>query len=69
MLFELNGKIYIKPFVNKIVEIKVTKEDDQIIFEPTDKVLYITPEIKEKMVSISNEDAYKIYSKSTKKTI
>lgn len=69
MLYELNGKIYIKPFVNKIVEVKVSKEDNEIVFTPTNVVLYITPEIKEKLVPVSNEDAYRIASKSGKKSV
>lgn len=69
MLYELNGKIYIRPFVNKIVEVKVAKEDNEIVFTPTDIVLYITPEIKGKMVPVSNEEAYRIFSKSGRKSL
>lgn len=59
MLYKYNGKIYIKPFSNKIVEVKVIKKNNEYNVEPTDKALELTKEIEGELVSISLEEAVK----------
>lgn len=58
MLYEYNGKIYIKPFSNKMVEVEITKNENGYDVKPTKKNVEVTPEIKEKIVEISLKDAY-----------
>ena len=69
MLYEYNGKVYVKPFVNKIVEVKLVKRDDKLDIEPTTKILDLTSEIKKEMVSITFEEAVKKLSKLDKKSL
>lgn len=69
MLYEFNGKIYVKPFSNKIVEVEMSKnENENFDIVPTTKIVYLTPEIKEKMVEVTNEEAYKILNAKKSKT-
>lgn len=65
MLYKYNGKIYVKPLVNKIVEVTVEKKGNEYNVKPEKEAIYLTPEIKEKMAEISIEDAYKSKSKSS----
>ena len=69
MLYEYNGKIYVKPLVNKIVEVTVTKKGDEYDVKPGDKFKYITPEIQKEMVQTTVEEAYKRNSKSNKESL
>lgn len=59
MLYQYNGKTYIKPFSNRLVEVEISKKDNEYDVKPTKKNVEITPEIKEKIVEISLSDAYK----------
>lgn len=63
MLFEYENKVYIKPFKEKIVEVKVTKKGDEYNVEPLNKTVIITPKISEKIHSITIEKAYKLQSR------
>ena len=58
MLYQYNGKTYIKPFSNKLVEVEITKSENGYDVKPTKENVEITPEIKEKIVEISLKDAY-----------
>lgn len=58
MLYEYNRKIYIKPFSNKMVEVEISKSENEYDVKPTKKFVEITPEIREKIVEISLENAY-----------
>lgn len=58
MLYEYNKKIYVKPFPNKMVEVEITKKENEYDVKPTKKVVELTPEIKEKIVGITLQDAY-----------
>lgn len=69
MLYKYNDKIYVKPFSNKIVEVEITKNDDDFDIQPTNKIVFLTPQIKNEMVEVTNEEAYKSASKSSKKSI
>lgn len=68
MLYELNGKIYVKPFSSKLIEVKVSKDGNKYDVKATDKIVEITPEIKRKLTEVTLKDAYdkthKIESKS-----
>ena len=66
MLYEFNGKIYVKPFVNKIVEVEITKQDDGFDVKPTTKEVELTTEIRQNLTEISIEEAAKKASKSKK---
>lgn len=65
MLYRYNGKIYVKPLVNKIVEVTVEKKGDEYNIKPAKEFIYLTPEIKSKMVEISVEEAAKSKNKSS----
>lgn len=58
MLYQYNGKIYVKPFSNKMVEVEITKAENEYDVKPTKRTVELTPEIKEKIVEISLKDAY-----------
>lgn len=53
MLYEYNGKFYVKPFSNKLVEVNIDKESNELDLKPTKKVVVITPEVKSKMVEVN----------------
>lgn len=58
MLYQYNGKIYVKPFSNRLVEVDISKEGNEYDVKPTKRTVELTPEIKEKIVEISLKDAY-----------
>lgn len=60
MLYEYNGKIYIKPLVNKIAEVKISKKGDEYDIQPTGKIIYITDEIKKEWTPVSKKNAYEL---------
>lgn len=64
MLYKYNDKIYVKPLVNKIVEVNITKKGDEYDIQPNKDFTYITPDIKKKMIEITVEDAYKMKNKA-----
>lgn len=69
MLYEFNKKIYVKPFSNKLVEVEVSKNENGYDVEPTKKTLIITPEIKNKIIEVTLEQACKRSSKKRLNTI
>lgn len=58
MLYEYNRKIYVKPFSNKMVEVEITKNENEYDVKATNRFVNLTPEIKEQIVEISLKDAY-----------
>lgn len=58
MLYEYNGKFYVKPFSNKLVEVEVSKKGNEYDVKATKKVVEIRPEIRNKIVGISLKEAY-----------
>lgn len=58
MLYEYNGKIYVKPFSSKMVEVEISKKENEYDVKPTKRIVELTPEIKGKIVEISLKDAY-----------
>lgn len=65
MLFRYENKVYIKPFGDKLVEVKITKKGKEFNVEPSNKILVITAEVSEKMYSIPIEEAYEMQNKSS----
>ena len=59
MLYEYNRKIYIKPFSYKMVEVEISKNENEYNVKPTNRIVELTPKIKEEIVEISLSDAYK----------
>ena len=67
MLYVYKGKIYVRPFDNKLVEVKVLKKGQTYDVKATDKTLEINDEIKSKLASISLEEAYKMQNEKNDK--
>jgi hypothetical protein len=59
MLYEYDGKTYIKPLVNKMVEVEISKKGKEYDIKPTKNMVYITEDVKKRMNAISKEDAAK----------
>lgn len=68
MLYEYEGKVYVKPFDNKIVEVTIKKDTDGFDVQATKKVI-IDDNISSKLNSISIEEAYKILNNRKRKDI
>lgn len=64
MLYIYENRIYVKPVENKLVEVTVTKRGNEYNVEATRRKLEITENIKEKLRSISLEEAYKKLNRS-----
>lgn len=58
MLYEYNGKFYVKPFSNKLVEVEISKKGNEYDVKATKRVVEIRPEIRNKIVGISLREAY-----------
>lgn len=69
MLFEYNGKIYVKPFSNRLVEVEVSKSGNEYNVKATKRIVELTKEIKAKVSTISLEQAYKVQNKKKMETI
>lgn len=65
MLFRYANNVYIKPFADKLVKVDVNKKGKEYDVKATKDVVVITPEINEKLYSISLEEAYKMSNKSS----
>lgn len=66
MLFRYDNKVYIRPFVNRLVEVEVSKKTNDYDVKPTKNEIKITPEVSEKLYSISIEEAYNMQNKPSK---
>lgn len=64
MLYEYNRKIYIKPFSNKIIEVKVEKRGNEYNVKPIKQIVELTAEIRKNLVEITLEEAYKRSNKA-----
>ena len=69
MLYEYNKKFYVKPFSNKIVEVKVEKINNEFDVQPTNKEVYLTPEIQKEMIQVTIEEAFEKSAKISKNSI
>ena len=58
MLYQYNGKIYVKPFSNRLIEVEISKKDNEYDVKATQKIIELTPKIKGEIVEISLKDAY-----------
>ena len=58
MLYEYNGKFYVKPFSNRLVEVEIFKKGNEYDVKATKKVVEIRPEIKNRIAVISLKEAY-----------
>ena len=68
MLYEYNGKIYVKPFSNKIVEVEIEKKGNEYDVKATKNVVEITSIIQKKLAEISLDNAFRKLHKSDKDT-
>ena len=67
MLYVFNDKIYIKPFHNKLVEVKIEKDKDEYNVITTNKNISLTSTAQLKELSqITLEEAYEHQGKSKK---
>ena len=69
MLYIFNGKVYVKPFENKIVEVSITKKGEDYDVKATKPPLELNGEQLKELISITIEDAYKFQSKEEKKKL
>ena len=68
MLYVFNDKIYIKPFHNKLVEVKIEKDKDEYNVITTNKNISLTSTAQLKELSqLTLEEAYKYQNKEKKK--
>lgn len=65
MLFRYENKVFIKPFADKLVKVDVTKKGNEYDVKATKEIVVITPEINEKLYSISLEEGYKMSNKTS----
>ena len=65
MLFRYNDKIYIKPFGDKLVEVRIVKKGNEFDVKPTDKIVVITPKVNENLYSVELKEAYNMQNKTT----
>lgn len=66
MLYEYNGKIYVRPFSNKIVEVNIEKKAGEYDVKSTNRTVDLTDSIRKKMTEITLEEAYKKTNKNDK---
>lgn len=67
MLYLYNGKIYVKPFDHKMVEVNVTKKGNEYNVEATEKWVEINDKILDNTYSVTLEKAYEIQTKKDSK--
>ena len=65
MLFRYENKVYIKPFADRIVKVDITKKGKEYDVKATKDIVVITPEVNNKLYSISLEEAYKMSNKTS----
>lgn len=59
MLYLFNEKVYVKPFSNMVVEVEITKKNDEYDVKATNKKIELNEEQKDALVPIELEEAYK----------
>lgn len=60
MLYLYNGKIFVKPFENKIVEVQIKKEIGGAFDVVPTKNIIVDDNLNDKITSISIEKAYEL---------
>jgi hypothetical protein len=66
MLYVYEGKVYIRPFDYKMVEVKVSKKGNEYNVEATEKEVELNQEIRNKTFEITIEKAYEMQNKGNK---
>ena len=69
MLYEYEGKVYVKPFDNKIVEVTIKKEAGNNFDVQATKNVIIEDNISAKLTSISTEQAYELLNNKKRQNI
>ena len=69
MLYIYNGKIYVKPFDNKIVEVTIAKKGNEYDVKAIKEPIELNEQELKKVASISIEEAYKHQNREVKRTI
>ena len=67
MLYLYNGKIYVKLYENKIVEVEVTKNGDVYDAKPTTRFIE-KDNLEEELTSISIDKAYEVTHKTVSRS-
>lgn len=67
MLYIYEGKVYVKPFDHKMVEVNVTRKGNEYNVEATEKWVYLDDEIKKNLYDISVEKAYEMQNSKKNK--
>lgn len=67
MLYIYDGKIYIKPLENILVEVNVTKKGNEYNVVPTEKKVELDDKIRNSLFYITLEKAYEMQHKSDNK--
>lgn len=66
MLYMFRDKIYVKPFDNKIVEVSITKKNNEYDVKAEKSPLELTSKELKELVSITLENAYKYLHKENR---
>lgn len=69
MLYLFNEKVYVKPFSNMVVEVEITKKNDEYDVKATNKKIELNEEQKDALVPIELEEAYKYLHKTKNQDI
>lgn len=67
MLYIYEGKVYVRPFDSKLVEVKISKKGDEYDVTATEKTLEINESIRNALSEVIIEDAYNFQNKSKNK--
>lgn len=69
MLYIFKNKIYVKPFDNKIVEVAITKRNNEYDVKAIKAPMELNDELLKEVANISLEEAYKFQNKEEKRKI
>lgn len=69
MLYEYEGKVYVKPFDNKIVEVTIKKDADNNFDVQATKNVIIRDDISSKLTSISTKQAYELLNNRKRQNV
>lgn len=69
MLYEYKGKVYVKPFDNKIVEVTVSRNSNNEFDVQATKNIIVDDNIASKLTSISTKDAYKLLNGRSRRDV
>ena len=69
MLYEYEGKVYVRPYDNKIVEVTIYKDINGDYDVKATENIIVDDNISSKLKSISTESAYELLNSKKKKKI